>query len=185
MSANIKELIDKLNLKENKVRKEALDEILKLTETKVDWIYDYWDVFTDKLSSDNSYQRTIGMFIISNLVISDDKNLIDRILDKYLSMMEDDKFITSRQTIQSSYKVAIGKEGTRKKIVGHLIKTFTENKHLNERGNLIRKDVVESLCLIYKYNREDIDINYLKMLIDKNCDQKEKKLLIEIIEKAI
>lgn len=185
MSDPIKELINTLSVKEDKVRKVALDEVLKLTQEKVDWINEYWDTIVEKLSSENSYQRTIGMFVISNLAISDNENLIDGILNKYLSLMEDEKFITSRQTIQTSWKVAIGKQSTSKTIVEHLMRMFTSNIHLKTHANLIRKDVVESVCQIYCHNSEGIDLNCLRLQIEKDCDQKEKQILYKIIDHVI
>lgn len=157
MNDIIKDLMERLNVKDNNIRKEALNKVVELTECPVDWIYDYWDFLVEKLDSKNSYQRTIAMFIISNLAKSDRENRFEGILDKYLLMTEDEKFITSRQTLQTVWKVAIAKENCRKKIVEHLYRMFTENKYLDTHANLIRKDIVETLYKIYESDAEAID----------------------------
>ncbi len=65
-----------------------------------------------------------------------------------IELMEDEKFITSRQTIQTSWKVAIQLDELRDKIISCLLKMFSENRFLNLHANLIRKDIIISLCNI-------------------------------------
>ncbi len=182
MNEVVNELIERLAVEDNKIRKEALDKIIELTEEEVDWIYDYWDLFVKKLYSENSYQRTIGMFILSNLAKSDSENRFEGILDEYLMITEDEKFITSRQTLQTVWKVAVVKENCKTKIIKHLTRMFTENRHLVKHANLIRKDVVESLCRIYETDIDLLDSNYLEIQIEKNCEQKEQQILKRIIK---
>ena len=64
-------LVEDVGSKDNKIRKMALDNLLKITEEKIDWVYDIWDIFSEKLYSNNSYQRSIGVFLLSNLAKSD------------------------------------------------------------------------------------------------------------------
>lgn len=181
MKNNIKDLMNRLNDKDNKIRKEALDKLIELTEDTVDWTYDYWDYLVAKLNSDNSYQRTIGMLILSNLAKSDDENRFKEILDKYLSITEDERFITSRQALQNLWKVAIVNSECRYKIIKHLENMFINNKYLKTHANLIRKDVIESICKIYEENSEEVDLDFFRMKIDENCDKKERKILLDII----
>lgn len=184
MNESVNELIERLSVKDNKVRKEALDKVIELTEEEVNWIYEYWDILVKKLDSENSYQRTIGMFVLSNLAKSDSENRFEGILDKYLMMAEDEKFITSRQTLQTVWKVAVTKENCRARIIEYLTSTFTDNKHLVTHANLIRKDVVESLCRIYETDTDLVDLNYLEMQIEENCEKKEQKILKDIMKKV-
>lgn len=184
MNENIKNLMERLSVKDNKIRKEALDRVIELTQVKVEWIYNYWDLLVEKLDSENSYQRTIGMFVLSNLAKSDSENRFEGIIDKYLMMTEDEKFITSRQTLQTMWKVAIAKENCRKRIVEHLSRMFTGDKHLATHANLIRKDIIETMCRIYESDKETIDLNYLRLKIEENCNQKEQNILMGIIKKS-
>lgn len=180
MEDSIKLLMDEIGSKNNKIRKKALDTLLELSEEKVDWIYNVWDSLVDKLDSNNSYQRSIGMFILANLAKSDSDNKFIDIIDKYLQLMEDEKFITSRQAIKSSWKVAVAIEELRSRIVNHLFETFSNNKHLSSHANLIRYDVVESLVNIYKYDNNAVDLNAIKFIIEVDCDKKEMKKIERI-----
>lgn len=181
MDKKIKSLIDELSSKNNKIRKNALDMLLEITNEKVDWIYNVWDIMIEKLDSTNSYQRSIGIFILSNLAKSDyDKKFLD-IIDRYLELMEDEKFITSRQTILSSWKVAVALEPLRSKIVDYLIKMFSDNKHLSSHANLIRKDIAESLINIHKEYKDSVDLNQIKLKMKMYCDKKERKNLERLL----
>lgn len=181
MDKKIKSLIDELSSKNNKIRKNALDMLLEITNEKVDWIYNVWDIMIEKLDSTNSYQRSIGIFILSNLAKSDyDKKFLD-IIDRYLELMEDEKFITSRQTILSSWKVAVALEPLRSKIVDYLIKMFSDNEHLSSHANLIRKDIAESLINIHKEYKDSVDLNQIKLKMKMYCDKKERKNLERLL----
>ena len=61
MSADIITLIEMLSLKDDTARYSAFQEMLKITEEKVDWFDQYKRVFIEKLSDENSYQRSIGL----------------------------------------------------------------------------------------------------------------------------
>ncbi|PKM50285.1 MAG: hypothetical protein CVV02_12400 [Firmicutes bacterium HGW-Firmicutes-7] len=185
MDDNIEVLIEELNSKNNIIRKNALDTLLEITEEKVDWIYSEWDHLVDKFNSYNSFQRNIGVLIMSNLAKSDHKNKFAEIIDMYLELMEDEKFITSRQTIQNSWKVAVALDSYRRKIVSYLIRMFSNNKHLNTHANLIRKDIVESLIHIYNYYKDDVDLNLIEIRIKADCEDKERKILESILKLGV
>ena len=184
MEENIYNLMNQLNNKDNKTRKEALDQLLDMTEEKVDWIYDVWDILVDKLQSDNSYQRSIGVLLLSNLAKSDQMKKFNDLLNRYLGLMEDEKFITSRQTIQSAWKVAVAIESLRQIIIDYLFTMFSDNKHLVAHANLIRKDIAQSLVHIHNLFSEDVDLNLLLMKVESACDKKECKELVAIIKKG-
>lgn len=178
-------LVEDVGSKDNKIRKMALDNLLKITEEKIDWVYDIWDIFSEKLYSNNSYQRSIGVFLLSNLAKSDYEHRFVEEVDKYLSLMEDEKFVTSRQTIQSAWKVAIVYDEIREKIVRYLYTMFTENKFLEVHAILIRKDIITSLCIIRSVYQDAVDIVDLELRIEMNCEGKEKEELIKLLDKQL
>lgn len=184
MNENIKKLVDELGSKNNKVRKNALDTLLDMTQEKVDWVYEVWGTLVDKLASDNSYQRSIGIFLLSNLIKSDYEHRFFEVIDRYLELMEDEKFITSRQTIQTSWKVAIQLDELRDKIIHYLLKMFSENKFLSLHANLIRKDIIMSLCNIHNVYKDAVDILDIKFRIDMYCDEIERKELIKLLNRS-
>jgi hypothetical protein len=179
------ERIDKLFIelenKDGKLRYEALQNLIDMTENKVSWVYDKWFVLLDKLSSDNSYQRSIGLMLLANLAKSDDENRIGGILDKYLAFFDDDKFITSRQCIQNVWKIAICNKSNCSIILTELGKTYFENIHLKSHGNLIKEDVIFSLSKISKYLNDNSFLDKANELIDNEIDTKLIKSLKKVL----
>lgn len=69
-------------------------------------------------------------------------------IDKILRMTDDESFVTSRQTIQSLWKVAATGKAMQKRVVDHLAKQYGEcikGRHYN----LIRQDIIQCLRDLY------------------------------------
>ena len=133
-----------LTSSEDQTRLKALKSVLNLTEKKVPWIYEVWDELVRRLDDPNSYQRSISIMVLCNLAKSDPEKRLSTIVDSILKHTNDEKFITSRQCIQSLWKVAIVNQACRGKILKHLEKRFKEcvkEKHYN----LIRQDIIQTL----------------------------------------
>jgi hypothetical protein len=180
------ELIDKLfsdlESKDDNYRYSALKELLAITDNKVPWVYDKWFILTEKLSSENSYQRSIGLMLLANISKSDAENRISTILDKYLEFFEDEKFITSRQCIQNVWKVAFPHDSNRFKIIRQLENSYFGNNHLSKHGNLIKQDIIASLYNIYQNTNDKSLLNKINSLIDSEIDTKLQKSLYKIIK---
>jgi len=176
---HIDNLFDALDSKDDKVRYPAFQELLKITEQQVTWIYDKWFLLTDKLSSDNSFQRSIGLMLLANLCKSDTEHRFLELLDRYLDFFEDEKFITSRQCIQNVWKIAIVHPLYQKKIVEELESSFFDNK--NPHVNLIKQDIISSLHQIYlNTNNEEIKLK-INELIESENDAKLVKSLKKLV----
>jgi hypothetical protein len=147
----IDELFKLLESKDGKLRYSALQELIGITDEPVVWVYDKWYELEHKLSSDNSYQRSIGLMLLANLSKSDTDNRMSGIITKITGFFEDEKFITSRQCIQLIWKIALNNKANGDFIINELSKTYYENIHLKEHGNLIKQDVIFSLCQIAKF----------------------------------
>lgn len=179
------EIIDKLFIdlesKNGKIRYNALQELIKMSDTKVTWIYYKWFILLKKLSSDNSYQRSIGLMLLANLAKSDNENRIGEIIDKYIVFFNDEKFITSRQCIQNVWKIAITNEYNCSRIIKELENTYFENIYLKTHGNLIKEDVIFSLFQVYKYSNDILILNKINELIENETDIK----LIKTLKKTL
>jgi len=69
-------------------------------------------------------------------------------IDKILRMTDDESFVTSRQTIQSLWKVAATGKAMQKRVGDHLAKQYGEcikGRHYN----LIRQDIIQCLRDLY------------------------------------
>lgn len=181
--AKIDQLFEELNSKDGKIRYNSLQELIRITDNKVVWVYDKWYVLQDKLLSDNSYQRSIGLMLLANLAKSDTENRMGAILDNYLAFFNDEKFITSRQCLQNVWKIAVCHTSNRTRIVKELEKNYFENMYLASHGNLIKEDVVFSLVQIAKQSQDKSTLENANRLISSEIDENLVKSLKKVLLK--
>jgi len=93
-------LVSLLEEKEDALRYAAFL-ALKARSQRKDDVYPFWDTLAQKLQSENSYQRSIGIMLLSENVRHDAEKKLDTVLQEYLFHCGDAKFITARQTLQS------------------------------------------------------------------------------------
>lgn len=180
-NSKINEYFKNLESKDDKLRLNSLNIILKETEEKVEWIYSVWDELINKLDNENSYQRSIGIMILCNLAKSDNKNRFNDIIEKILYHTADDKFITSRQCIQHCWKIALINNKLKEKVVKHLQELYVnciDKKHYN----LLRQDIIKSLFDLYQHIKEENIYDKIIDLINTEKDEKNKKKYFQTIK---
>lgn len=170
-----------LESKDNNARYEAFKKLFELTEQKVDWIYDYWQTLVDMLSSRNSFHRSIGLLLIANLTRSDSEDKFSDIADRYLTFLEDEKFITARLCLQNVWRIAVNKEAYRVIISDALKSAYSRNIHLKRNQNLIKQDVIFSLAKIAGFYKDEILSNEIEIIVKNETDKKTLKGLREIL----
>ena len=181
MDRAVKEQFEHLSSSDDTIRMGALQTILKLTDRKVDWIYEVWDELFEKLKSENSFQRSIGIMVICNLAKSDTQDRLSDRLDLLLAHTRDEKFITSRQCIQHIWKIAATGEPARNRILVHLEKRFREcadEKHYN----LIRADVIQSIRNLSDATHDAALLTRAQNLIIEAKDEKYQNKLVAILK---
>ncbi len=174
MNKDIQKHIEKLGSVDDKIRLNALQTLLKLTEVRVDWVYEAWDHLFEKLEDANSYQRSIGILMLCNLAKSDTEDRLKSGLDRLLVHTRDEKFITSRQCIQNIWKAAATNKANREKILKHLEQRFVEcadEKHFN----LLRQDIVQAIVCLYEHEQDTALLTRVQALIAKEQDMKNRK----------
>jgi hypothetical protein len=169
-------LVDWLNLKDDSLRYRAFLLLQSRSAISPD-VYCYWEVFRRKLESDNSYQRSIGAMLIAANTKWDTKGKMDEALDTYLSLLNDEKPITIRQTISSLGEIASCKPELGCKIAERLIAL-----DINEIRESMRKsvllDITGTLFEIRKTLKSDLIESYiLNALSGEILDKKSKKQL--------
>ena len=174
MDNKTREFIDNLGSSDDKIRLNALQTILKLTEDKVEWINDVWNLLVAKLDDENSYQRSIGIMVLCNLAKSDTENRVASILDRILAHTRDEKFITSRQCIQNVWKLALTGSQTKEIVLKHLEKRFKECTEENHY-NLIRQDIVQSMRMVYDTEKDDGILARAKEIVKDEAEEKYRK----------
>jgi len=181
MNWNLDKLFNDLDSKDNELRLDALNQLLKITEDTVDWFEDRYLEIVEKLKSENSYQRSIAILLLCNLAKSDKKLKMDDLLKDILNHTHDEKLITSRQCIQNIWKIAIVNEKYELIIFNHLKKQFINCKD-DKHFNLIRQDIIQSLYNIYKTNLNKQLKKDIFNLISLEEDEKYKNHYLKIIK---
>jgi hypothetical protein len=184
MKPEIQTWVNQLDLKEDAVRYEAFTRLLDLTENKVDWVYEVWNMLVAKLSDTNSYQRNIGVKLLCNLSQSDSEGQLASSLDSLLKCSHDEKFITSRQALQSLWKPAYFEPQLREKIVDHLIMRFGECESENH-ANLLRQDILQSLFHPGRLTHDEKLQQKVLELVESEKDPKSKKSYLALIEREV
>ena len=174
MNKTIKKHIENLASTDDKIRLEALQSLLKVTESKIDWVYEVWDLLLEKLDHENSYQRSIGIMLLCNLAKSDVENRLEASLDRLLAHTKDEKFITSRQCIQNIWKAAAANKSNREKVLRYLEKRFVECAN-EKHYNLIRQDLVQSMMSLYEKEKDDKLLTRVQTLTAKEKEVKYRK----------
>ena len=117
---DLPQLVEWLSLKDDNIRYQTLL-LLQSRSMFFDDVYPFWDTFRNKLKSDNSYQRSIGLMLVAENAKWDAQNRMEDTIDEYQALLNDEKPITIRQCIQALSKVAPFKPGLNKKIASKLI----------------------------------------------------------------
>lgn len=170
---DIPQLVEWLSLKDDNIRYQAFL-ILQSRSNFFDDVYPYWDIFRNKLKSDNSYQRSIGLMLIAENAKWDTENRAEETIDECMQLLCDEKPITIRQCIQSLGKIAFSKPCLFDKITSRLI-LF----NLMEVKETMRKSIlldILSVLLIRKEHRADgVEGFILNALSGDILDRKSKK----------
>jgi len=171
---DIPQLVEWLNLKDDKVRYQAFL-LLQNRSLFRDDVYPYWDAFRCKLRSDNSYQRSIGLMLLAENVKWDAENRMEDTIDEFLMLLHDEKPITIRQCIQALGKIAAAKPGLSDKIASRLISfDFFAVKETMRKSLLI--DILNVLLIIRQELKTDkIESFILNALSGEVLDKKAKK----------
>ena len=99
-AADIPALVEQLASAEDKIRYPAFLLLRERSAIRAD-VYPFWDVFDAKLTSENSYQRSIGAMLISANARHDAAGKLRQSLPSYLTLLSDPKPITVRQCAQA------------------------------------------------------------------------------------
>lgn len=99
-AADIASLVERLASQEDKIRYPAFL-LLRARSALASDLSPYWDILAEKLTSSNSYQRSIGAMLLAANARWDDAGRIRAVLPAYLTLLNDEKPITVRQCIQA------------------------------------------------------------------------------------
>jgi len=171
---DISQLIEWLSLKDDNIRYRAFL-LLQNRSLLFDDVYPHWAALRNKLKSDNSYQRSIGLMLVAENVKWDTENKIEDTIDECLQLLNDEKPITIRQCIQSLGKVASSKPELNDKIASRLISVNLMAVKETMRKSILL-DILNVLFVIRKELKSDkIESFILNALSGEILDKKSKK----------
>lgn len=177
---DIPQLVDYLSLKDDNARYQAFL-LLQNRSSFFDDVFPYWDTFRDKLKSDNSYQRSIGLMLIAENVKWDSENMMENTIDEFLELLNDEKPITIRQCIQSLGKIAPYKPSINGKIADRLV-SFDLMAVKETMRKSILMDILNVLLIIRKEIKTDeIDDYIFNALSSEILDKKSKKQIESLL----
>lgn len=149
--ADIGFLVDTLTEKDNAVRYNAFL-LLEAKSRLSSEVYGYWDRFEAKLGSDNSYQRNLGLMLISENVRWDKAGKFKKTIHQYLKGCTDEKFITARQAIQGLAHVLEATDAYDQQIKQHLSQ-MSILQYKDNQQRLLSKDIDAILKQIEKHRK--------------------------------
>jgi hypothetical protein len=171
---DIPQLIEWLTLKDDNIRYQVFL-LLQNRSLFCDDVYPHWDTLRNKLKSDNSYQRSIGLMLIAENVKWDAENRMEDTMDECLMLLSDEKPITIRQCIQALGKIASAKPGLSDKIASRLLSFDLMTVKETMRKSILL-DILNVLLIIRKRHKTDeIDRFVLNALSGEILDKKSKK----------
>lgn len=171
---DIPQLVEWLTLKDDSIRYQAFL-LLQNRSSLFDDVYPYWDTFRDKLKSNNSYQRSIGLMLIAENAKWDAQNRMENTIDEYLTLLNDEKPITIRQCIQALGKISSAKPGLNDKIASALISLDLMAVKETMRKSILL-DILNVLLLIRKEHKTDETESFIaNALSGEILDKKSKK----------
>lgn len=174
---NIKELIEYLWIKDDKIRYPSFL-LLQYRSVKYSDVYPYWDHFMEMLECENSYSRAIGLNLMALNAKWDSGAKFCKNIDRYLAFCEDEKLTTARLCIQSLSDVLKGTQFNRficDKISERLI-SIDVYKRPETHWKVMLTDIAQVLIAIQKINPCPKTAYYLHQnLKTADIDKKLKK----------
>lgn len=145
----IEEQFSLLSNKDNKIAFQALLKLYFRSNGYND-VYPYFEQLTELMNSDKSYERTRAIFLLSINTKWDTQNKFDAICNDFLSHVEDEKSITSRQCIKCIENILLYKPNLIP-IIKQKLQTIDYSYYTENMKDLIFQDVTMLLDKLDTY----------------------------------
>lgn len=174
--ADIPALIERLASAEDKIRYPAFLLLKERSAICAD-VYPFWDALDEKLTHENSYQRSIGAMLLSANAKHDAQGKLKQTLPRYLALLNDPKPITVRQCAQALPEILRAKPEYAEPI-GNAILSVSLLDYKETMRKLILLDFLETLILVRSLSPSEVlEAYFFSVLSGSILDEKAKKQL--------
>ncbi len=159
---------------DREVAYQALESLWELTEEPVDWAYEVWDQLLSDLTHREGSTRAFSAQLLTRLAISDPEGRMLSDFPKVAAVMEDEKPVTARHTLQSLWHVGLA--GLKQRVlVLEALETRFRTSGGTRRGSVVRRDVMTGLGQLFQATNDDQVKARAHALLDEESDEKERK----------
>lgn len=167
-------LVEWLREKDDTIRYAAF-QLLKLLSLNSSRVYKYWDTFAGMINDHNSYQRSLGLMLISENVRWDKEDKFGTICNDYLKHCDDEKFITARQCIQGLSAICEHSAKYNREIVDMLLK-IDLNRRKDTQKSLLLMDIIEALGKVAREQKDERVERYLRTEYERGNEKVKKAI---------
>lgn len=182
METTISELTKNIMGKDETMRYDSYITLMDMTEEKVEWVYEIWDILVDNINHKNNHTRAIIGQLICNLTKSDYEKRIQRDFPKLINLTKDKMFVTARHCLMSIWKIGLTGEDNLVLVIDGLSKRYI-NCTGEKNCTLIRADIIQGFKKLYVKLRDERISQTVSNLIEKENDEKYKKKYLSIWKK--
>lgn len=173
---DIEALVLRLDSSEDNIRYPALL-LLRARSASSNDVYPFWGVLVEKLTSENSFQRSIGAMLLAANARHDTAGRIKQSLPRYLALLNDPKPITARQCAQALPEILRAKPELADAI-GRALMAVDLLRYKDTMRKLILIDFLEVLLLVRKIHpTPELEEYLFSALSGSILDEKAKKRL--------
>lgn len=177
---DIAQLVEWLSESEDKIRYPSLL-ILQSRSGIAGDVYSYREKFREKLKSDNSFQRNIGLIMLAENARWDD-GWLEGVIGEYLELLSDDKPITVRMCVQH-LKIVVPYKPELCGVIAQRLMALDLGQVRETMRKLVLIDILEVLAMIRKAGTsDDIESYIMDAMAGGVLDRKAKKQIEEMLK---
>lgn len=182
MEATISELTKNILGKDETIRYDSYIILMEMTEVKVEWVYDIWDILINNINHKDNHTRAIIGQLICNLTKSDYEKRIQKDFHKLINLTKDKMFVTARHCLLSIWKIGLTGQDNLLLVIDGLSERYI-NCIEEKNCTLIRSDIIQGFKKLYIKLRDEKISQTVSELIEKENDEKYKKKYLTIWKK--
>ncbi len=176
---DISRLVEWLGTKDDNLRYQSLL-LLQHRSSLFSDVYPFWDVFREKIRSDNSYQRSVGLMLLADNAKWDTANKMEDTISEFLAVLKDEKPITVRQCIQALGKIASCRPDLHQRIVAALVSLDLANVKETMRKSILL-DILRVLIVVREEPASDQIEDYIRNALSGEVLGRKSKMEIEAL----